>query len=153
MQCTVCDQHQVLLLLLLPCCRCCDTQTQLPQRSKPTEVVVEGVDYDPDDTYSSDDSKSASDNSSDSQEQLPWCEQFLQLHAEIESAIEQLGGQVAPKLNWSSPTDALWISSYNSLKCCNADQVSFRWLTGLGHQGKGCITAAVSQVSGGRGGC
>jgi hypothetical protein len=104
---------------------------QLPTRSKPTEIVVEGVDYDPEDTYSSSSSATAddaaadtsSDSGSDVAEQQPWHERFPQLYAAVEAAILQLGGQVAPRLNWSSPTDALWISAYNSLKCCNADQV------------------------------
>jgi hypothetical protein len=105
---------------------------QLPVRSKPTEIVVQGVDYDPEDTYSSSSSSTAADaaadtssdsGSDDAAEQQPWHERFPQLHAAIEAAIQQLDGQVAPRLNWSSPTDALWISAYNSLKCCNADQV------------------------------
>lgn len=112
---------------LLAVCCCCCFLLQLPQRGKPAEVVVEGVDYDPEDNYSSEDEQPASESGSvdsqGSQDHLPWSERFPKLHAEIESAIQQLGGQVAPKLNWSSPTDALWISSYNSLKCCNADQV------------------------------
>jgi hypothetical protein len=106
---------------------------QLPVRSKPTEIIVEGVDYDPDDTYSSSTASvtsgdAAADTSSDSgsddaAEQQPWHERFPELHAAVEAGIQQLGGQVAPRLNWSSPTDALWMSAYNSLKCCNADQV------------------------------
>lgn len=104
---------------------------QLPVRSQPTEIVVQGVDYDPDDTYSSSSSATAadaaadtsSDSGSDAAEQQPWHERFPELHAAIEASIQQLGGQAAPRLNWSSPTDALWISAYNSLKCCNADQV------------------------------
>jgi hypothetical protein len=104
---------------------------QLPTRSKPTEIVVQGVDYDPEDTYSSSSSATAddaaadtsSDSGSDVAEQQPWHERFPELYAAVEAAIQQLGGQVAPRLNWSSPTDALWISAYNSLKCCNADQV------------------------------
>ncbi|WIA11897.1 hypothetical protein OEZ85_011981 [Tetradesmus obliquus] len=107
------------------------TSKALPVRSQPTEIVVQGVDYDPDDTYSSSSSATAadaaadtsSDSGSDAAEQQPWHERFPELHAAIEASIQQLGGQAAPRLNWSSPTDALWISAYNSLKCCNADQV------------------------------
>lgn len=49
--------------------------------------------------------------------------EFLELHAEIEAAIEELGGCVAPKLNWSAPHDAAWVSSSKSLACRNADEV------------------------------
>ena len=31
--------------------------------------------------------------------------------------IEELGGKVAPKLNWSAPKDATWIAATNSMEC------------------------------------
>jgi hypothetical protein len=114
------------LLLPLP-------QLQLPQRSKPSDIVVEGVDYDPEDLYSSSSSTSdsstdsddaASSSSSDGVSSQPWPQRFLGLHGAIAAAITQLGGAVAPRLNWSSPTDALWLTSSNSLKCTNPDEVS-----------------------------
>jgi hypothetical protein len=37
--------------------------------------------------------------------------------------VQQLGGVVAPRTNWSSPSDALWLSADNSLACRNADEV------------------------------
>ena len=43
--------------------------------------------------------------------------------AEVEAAIGELGGCVAPKLNWSSPHDAVWVSADKSLACRNADEV------------------------------
>lgn len=46
-----------------------------------------------------------------------------ELFAEIDAAIEELGGCVAPKLNWSAPHDAAWVSSSRSLACRNADEV------------------------------
>lgn len=42
---------------------------------------------------------------------------FPELHAQIESAIKELNGSVMPKLNWSAPKDAVWISTTNTLKC------------------------------------
>ncbi|KAH6636134.1 D123-domain-containing protein [Chaetomium tenue] len=49
---------------------------------------------------------------------------FPALHAEITSAISALGGAVAPKLNWSSPKDATWISRHpNTMKCTSANDV------------------------------
>lgn len=50
--------------------------------------------------------------------------EFPELLAAIESAIDDLGGCVAPKLNWSAPHDAAWVSSCKSLACRNADEVS-----------------------------
>lgn len=35
----------------------------------------------------------------------------------IENTIEELGGTVAPKLNWSAPKDATWIAATNSMEC------------------------------------
>jgi hypothetical protein len=38
-------------------------------------------------------------------------------HEAIENTIEELGGKVAPKLNWSAPKDATWINATNSMEC------------------------------------
>lgn len=43
--------------------------------------------------------------------------------AAIEAAIERMGGRVAPRLDWSSPSDATWICHNQSLLCTNAEQV------------------------------
>mmetsp|Transcript_29442 Transcript_29442/g.83022 ORF Transcript_29442/g.83022 Transcript_29442/m.83022 type:complete len:376 (+) Transcript_29442:188-1315(+) len=43
---------------------------------------------------------------------------FPELEAEIRAAIDELGGQVVPKLNWSCPKDATWVSTSQSL-CCS----------------------------------
>lgn len=42
---------------------------------------------------------------------------FPQLEIEIKQSIETLGGSVFPKLNWSAPKDAAWISPSRSLSC------------------------------------
>jgi len=42
---------------------------------------------------------------------------------QVNTAIMELGGEVFPKLNWSSPKDAAWITPNHSLKCTNADEV------------------------------
>jgi hypothetical protein len=47
---------------------------------------------------------------------------FPELTEQIQSAIEALGGEVIPKLNWSSPKDATWVNS-GSLKCQTAGDV------------------------------
>jgi hypothetical protein len=38
-------------------------------------------------------------------------------HEEIERVIEELGGKVAPKLNWSAPKDATFMNATNSMEC------------------------------------
>ncbi|KAL3153525.1 hypothetical protein ABBQ38_011856 [Trebouxia sp. C0009 RCD-2024] len=49
--------------------------------------------------------------------------QFPQVAAAVQSAIAALGGAVVPKLNWSCPKDATWVTASNSIKCTNADEV------------------------------
>lgn len=44
-------------------------------------------------------------------------------HAAIRAAITELGGSVMPKLNWSAPKDATWISATNSMDCRSANDV------------------------------
>ena len=43
--------------------------------------------------------------------------------AEINAAIDRLGGAVSPKMNWSCPKDAVWVSTGNTHRCTNADEV------------------------------
>ena len=48
---------------------------------------------------------------------------FPKFAAAIGRAIQELGGRVIPKLNWSCPSDATWISSNGSMLCTNSDEV------------------------------
>ncbi|EGG22582.1 cell division cycle protein [Cavenderia fasciculata] len=48
---------------------------------------------------------------------------FPELIKEIEDAIAKLGGEVVPKLNWSSPKDATWMNIHSSLKCLTPTDV------------------------------
>ncbi|KAJ1695882.1 hypothetical protein LUZ63_012580 [Rhynchospora breviuscula] len=65
---------------------------------------------DPDSNFDSD-----SDSSdSDSEVKAP---SFPELESEVEKLISALGGGVVPKLNWSAPKDATWMSPFGSLKC------------------------------------
>ncbi len=41
----------------------------------------------------------------------------------ISAAIKDLGGTVFPKLNWSAPRDAAWISHNASLRCATPGDV------------------------------
>ncbi|XP_062522178.1 cell division cycle protein 123 homolog [Corticium candelabrum] len=49
--------------------------------------------------------------------------QFAALHKKIQQTIDYLGGIVFPKLNWSSPLDAKWISSNGTLQCCRPSDI------------------------------
>lgn len=42
---------------------------------------------------------------------------FPTLEKDVKNAIKDLGGAVFPKLNWSAPRDANWISSNGMLRC------------------------------------
>lgn len=42
---------------------------------------------------------------------------FREFEDSIRTAIKDLGGAVLPKLNWSAPKDATWISFENSMRC------------------------------------
>lgn len=55
---------------------------------------------------------------------LPPNVRFPETHQLIKSTIAELGGAVAPKLNWSSPKDAKWISPHqNTLKCTSPNDI------------------------------
>ncbi|KAH3683671.1 hypothetical protein WICPIJ_005355 [Wickerhamomyces pijperi] len=43
---------------------------------------------------------------------------FQETHDKIQSIIDQYGA-VTPKLNWSAPRDATWITTTNTMKCTN----------------------------------
>lgn len=48
---------------------------------------------------------------------------FPSLEKQINSVIEEFNGNVFPKLNWSAPKDAAWISISQSLKCTNPSEI------------------------------
>mmetsp|Transcript_2192 Transcript_2192/g.5178 ORF Transcript_2192/g.5178 Transcript_2192/m.5178 type:complete len:340 (-) Transcript_2192:13-1032(-) len=48
---------------------------------------------------------------------------FPGLESDINAAIESLGGRVVPRLNWSCPKDAAWVSPSRSLACSTANEV------------------------------
>ncbi|KAL8966799.1 MAG: hypothetical protein Q9197_005785 [Variospora fuerteventurae] len=50
---------------------------------------------------------------------LSWPE----IHLRIKSTIEELGGNVVPKLNWSAPKDATWINATNNMECRSPNDV------------------------------
>lgn len=50
-------------------------------------------------------------------------ETFPEWEASVDAAIRELGGSVFPKLNWSAPKDAVWMSTDGTLRCTNAAEV------------------------------
>ncbi len=48
---------------------------------------------------------------------------WREIHEAIRTTISELGGIVLPKLNWSAPKDATWISATNSMECRTPDDV------------------------------
>ncbi|KAI0555033.1 D123-domain-containing protein [Xylaria curta] len=69
------------------------------------------------------------DSDSDSEDadeppKLPPNKRFPELHQLIKDKIAELGGAVAPKLNWTSPKDAIWMSPHqNTIKCTSPNDV------------------------------
>ncbi|CAN8288556.1 unnamed protein product [Cochlearia groenlandica] len=64
---------------------------------------------------------SGSDNEPESPNLPP---SFPELEIEIKESIETLGGSVFPKLNWSSPKDAAWISPCQNLSCTCLSEIA-----------------------------
>lgn len=56
-------------------------------------------------------------NDNDDEETPDPSANWRETHEAIERTIEELGGKVAPKLNWSAPKDATWIAATNSMEC------------------------------------
>lgn len=48
---------------------------------------------------------------------------FPELQSVIENKIQDLGGSIFPKLNWSSPKDAAWIAAGNTLRSHNFNEI------------------------------
>lgn len=70
------------------------------------------------------DDDSSDDEEDSAQPPLPPNQRFPELHQTIKDKIQELGGSVAPKLNWSSPKDAKWISPHqNTLKCTSPNDI------------------------------
>ncbi|KJZ72859.1 hypothetical protein HIM_07803 [Hirsutella minnesotensis 3608] len=96
---------------------------------------------------------SQDDSSEDEEEpRLPPNKRFPETHELIKKTIDELGGAVAPKLNWSSPKDAKWISPHqNTLKCTSPNDIylllkSSSFVShGLAHAFDGCTPAPPSR--------
>ncbi|KAA8643283.1 hypothetical protein EYZ11_002333 [Aspergillus tanneri] len=49
--------------------------------------------------------------------------EWKDIHAQVKSIISEFGGTVTPKLNWSAPKDASWMSATNDLECRTPNDV------------------------------
>ncbi|OJJ69126.1 hypothetical protein ASPBRDRAFT_131995 [Aspergillus brasiliensis CBS 101740] len=49
--------------------------------------------------------------------------EWPEIHAQIKSTIIEYGGKVTPKLNWSAPKDATWMSATNDTQCRTANDI------------------------------
>ncbi|KAL1921832.1 uncharacterized protein VTP21DRAFT_10474 [Calcarisporiella thermophila] len=67
--------------------------------------------------------ESIADESDDEKSKRNIPPSFPAIESQIREAIEEFEGAVFPKLNWSSPRDAYWISSTGSLKCSSPTDV------------------------------
>lgn len=76
---------------------------------------ADGIILPPEDTR--DDDSGYSDDEDDISE--PW----HVTHEKIKATITELGGKVVPKLNWSAPKDATWMSTTNDMECRTANEV------------------------------
>lgn len=99
------------------------------------------------------DSDSEEDDTDARSSRLPPNERFPEIHQTIKDTIKELGGQVAPKLNWSSPKDAAWISPHqNTIKCTAPNDIylllkSSNFIThDLEHAFDGTVTTSSSQM-------
>lgn len=85
---------------------------------------------------------------SDSESEEDPSERWRDIHDKIHSTIAQLGGKVVPKLNWSAPKDATWMSRTNDMECQTPNDVylllkSSDFVThDLEHALDGCVDTA-----------
>ena len=66
-----------------------------------------------------DDSDDDSDDESQRDPSIDWPD----THEAIRDTIKELGGKVHPKLNWSAPKDATWISATNTMECTSPNEI------------------------------
>ncbi|KIX09866.1 uncharacterized protein Z518_00947 [Rhinocladiella mackenziei CBS 650.93] len=83
----------------------------------------------------------------DEEEEDP-SEPWTDVHERIRSTINELGGKVIPKLNWSAPKDATWIATTNDMECRTPNDIylllkSSDFIThDLEHTFDGCVDQA-----------
>ena len=83
---------------------------------------ADGIILPPEDVPSSSDSNTDYEEEEEDEATDP-SQAWLDIHQKIKSTISELGGSVMPKLNWSAPKDATWISATNSMACTTPNDV------------------------------
>ncbi|RMD42494.1 hypothetical protein DV735_g2588, partial [Chaetothyriales sp. CBS 134920] len=75
------------------------------------------------DSISISNSNSGSESDDEEEEDTDPSDAWPEIHSAIRSTIASLGGAVLPKLNWSAPKDATWMSATNDMTCRSANDV------------------------------
>ncbi|EGP83748.1 uncharacterized protein MYCGRDRAFT_110944 [Zymoseptoria tritici IPO323] len=113
----------------------------------------------PSDDAENDESDSGFYSASDAQEEddsddddVDIAADWREVHETIQSTIEELGGKVVPKLNWSAPKDATWMNA-NTMECRTPNDVylllkSSDFVTwDLEHAFDDCVESPDSELS------
>ncbi|RMJ28679.1 cell division cycle protein [Aspergillus sp. HF37] len=94
------------------------------------------------------------DDFSDEEEDQPDpSAEWPEVQTQVKNTIVEFGGKVTPKLNWSAPKDATWMSATNDLQCTSANDIylllkSSDFVThDLEHAFDGCIPDNDSSVA------
>lgn len=107
----------------------------LPPENNPASSADDDDDWTVSNGYESDSSEDGEDPSAE----------WPAIHSRVKAVISELGGSVSPKLNWSAPKDATWISATNSTECKTANDIylllkSSNFIThDLEHAFDGCV--------------
>ena len=83
---------------------------------------ADGIILPPEDESSNVDSEIEGEDEEEDEPTDP-SEAWPDVHQKIKSTISELGGSVMPKLNWSAPKDATWISATNSMACTTPNDI------------------------------
>lgn len=75
------------------------------------------------DNNNNDDDDDSGYSDEDDDDELDPSTAWPEIHEKVQSTIDELGGKVIPKLNWSAPKDATWISSTNDMECKTANEI------------------------------
>ncbi len=85
---------------------------------------ADGIILPPEDVPSSNGSNTDDeDEDEDEDEATDPSQAWFDIHQKIKSTISELDGSVMPKLNWSAPKDATWISATNSMACTTPNDI------------------------------
>ena len=83
---------------------------------------ADGIILPPEDDLSDADSNIVDEDDEEDESTDP-SEAWPDVHQKIKSTISELGGSVMPKLNWSAPKDATWLSATNSIACTTPNDI------------------------------